>query len=71
MMSARVKLKENKACAALIKRTERTRQKSSKEIGKFELEIIMKLNRMIIENHFPSAPKRYLPDGKVCRYASD
>lgn len=70
-MSAGGLVKENKAYAALIKRTEKSRGKSSDELNESELEAVMTLNRMTIENHFPSAPKLYLPNGKVCKYTSD
>ncbi len=71
MMGAGGLVKENKAAEALIKRIEKFTEKSPDKLNESGLEAVMTLNRMIIENHFPSAPKLYLPNGKVCKYTSD
>lgn len=61
----------NKVYATLIKQTEKLVEKSSEELNESELQSVMKLNRIIIENSFPSAPKLYLPDGTMCKYTAD
>lgn len=57
--------------ADLAIETAESRSKSADQRNDDEREALMKLNRLILENRFSSAPKLYLPDGNICKYIDE